>query len=240
MGQKLTTQQFIDRVEHIYPNKYDYSLVEYRGSNFKIKIICFIHGVFEITANNMLYGQACHKCAKEKDIKARTKTTEQFIIDANIKHNNRYNYSKSIYKTVATKLTITCSIHGDFLQTPNGHLRGNGCPKCNHKPTYSKTEWIDMCNSKICNPLVYIIRCFNDTEEFIKIGITSKSIKWRFRQKLFMPYSYEVLKEIKGSPDFVFDEEHRLHKLYKEYKYKPLISFRGETECFNRYIISLL
>ena len=52
-----------------------------------------------------------------------------------------------------------------------------------------------------------------------------------------MPYSYEVLKEIKGSPDFIYDEEKELHKKYKIYKYTPLISFGGETECFNISIL---
>ena len=31
-----------------------------------------------------------------------------------------------------------------------------------------------------------------------------------------MPYSYEVLKEIKGSPDFIWSKEIELHKLYKD------------------------
>jgi len=52
-----------------------------------------------------------------------------------------------------------------------------------------------------------------------------------------MPYEYEVIKEIKGSPGFIFDKEVKLHRLYKEYKYKPLIHFGGETECFNISIL---
>ena len=52
-----------------------------------------------------------------------------------------------------------------------------------------------------------------------------------------MPYSYEVIKEIKGSPDFIFDKENELQKLYKEFKYRPLIRFDGITECFNMSIL---
>ena len=30
------------------------------------------------------------------------------------------------------KVIITCKEHGDFLQSPNGHLNGHGCYKCGY------------------------------------------------------------------------------------------------------------
>lgn len=60
----------------------------------------------------------------------KTLTTEQFIQKASKIHNNRYRYWNSIYVNSHTKLIITCLEHGDFLQTPNSHLNGNGCPGC--------------------------------------------------------------------------------------------------------------
>ena len=45
-------------------------------------------------------------------------------------HNNKYDYSKSIYLNTITKILITCPIHGEFKQTPNAHLMGQGCPEC--------------------------------------------------------------------------------------------------------------
>lgn len=35
-----------------------------------------------------------------------------------------------MYKTKKEKVIITCLIHGDFEQSPDGHLRGQGCPRC--------------------------------------------------------------------------------------------------------------
>lgn len=52
-----------------------------------------------------------------------------------------------------------------------------------------------------------------------------------------MPYSYEVIKEIKGSSDFIWDKEVELHRIYKKFKYKPSIYFAGCTECFNISIL---
>lgn len=62
-------------------------------------------------------------------------TTEQFIIKANIIHDNKYDYSKSVYTTTNKKVCIICpeSGHGEFWQTPNNHthkIHKQGCPKC--------------------------------------------------------------------------------------------------------------
>ena len=58
------------------------------------------------------------------------KTTEQFIKEANIIHNNKYDYSKVEYKNAQTKVCIICPQHGEFWQKPYHHLQGVGCPKC--------------------------------------------------------------------------------------------------------------
>lgn len=55
---------------------------------------------------------------------------DEFVRKSNIIHNNFYGYSKSLYINTSTKLIITCPIHGDFLQLPHNHLRGNGCKTC--------------------------------------------------------------------------------------------------------------
>lgn len=43
---------------------------------------------------------------------------------------DRYDYSKVEYVNAKTKVCIICPEHGEFWQTPNGHLNGKGCPKC--------------------------------------------------------------------------------------------------------------
>lgn len=58
------------------------------------------------------------------------KTTKQFIEDAIKIHGNYYDYSKTIYTKALNKVLITCPIHGDFEMTPDNHLKGCGCPKC--------------------------------------------------------------------------------------------------------------
>jgi hypothetical protein len=43
---------------------------------------------------------------------------------------DKYIYSSVIYKNVKTYVDIICVLHGIFQQTPQQHLKGNGCPKC--------------------------------------------------------------------------------------------------------------
>lgn len=50
--------------------------------------------------------------------------------DFNKVHNNKYNYTKSLYMGMAYKIEIICPIHGSFWQVPDSHFRGVGCSKC--------------------------------------------------------------------------------------------------------------
>ena len=55
-----------------------------------------------------------------------------FFTKCNLLHNEKYDYSKSVYKNNRTKIIIICPEHGEFLQTPNSHLQGHGCKKCGY------------------------------------------------------------------------------------------------------------
>ena len=63
---RLTKEEFINRSNIIHDNKYDYSLVEYKNSSTKVKIICPIHGMFEQIPSKHLIKQGCPKCKKSK------------------------------------------------------------------------------------------------------------------------------------------------------------------------------
>jgi len=58
---------------------------------------------------------------------------QKFIENTKNVHGDKYGYERVNYKNNRTKVTIICPEHGSFEQTPNNHLRGNGCPKCLHK-----------------------------------------------------------------------------------------------------------
>ena len=125
-----TTKQFIKESKEIHGDKYDYSLVEYKGSFDKIKIICPNHGMFEQTPVSNLQGGGCKKCASKHLGLINTKTTEQFIKDSKEIHGDKYDYSLVDYVNAKFKVKIICKEHGLFEQNPNSHLQGIGCPHC--------------------------------------------------------------------------------------------------------------
>jgi hypothetical protein len=68
---RRNTEDFITRSKKIHGSKYDYSLVEYKNADTKVKIICPFHGVFEQRSIDHLRGNGCQKCKEystEKDI----------------------------------------------------------------------------------------------------------------------------------------------------------------------------
>lgn len=234
MSIKHTTETFIQRAIEVHGDKYDYSLVNYKNATAKVTIICKQHGSWEQTPNNHLSNHGCKVCGNEA--KAATAKSE-FATKASIVHDNKYDYSLVAYKNAATKVKIICPIHGSFEQQPNSHLNKSGCPICSLSESgFTRTSFANKCE-KNNNSLgiLYILGCFNDdkTEVFIKIGITSRSIKQRYPNKTHMPYNYKVLHEISGSPEFIYDLETLLHTKSKNYRYTPITSFGGSsTECF--------
>ena len=60
----------------------------------------------------------------------KNKHTIIFFKESKKIHNNFYLYNKCIYNGSKNNVIITCPIHGYFLQTPNCHLNGQGCPVC--------------------------------------------------------------------------------------------------------------
>ena len=110
----------------------------------------------------------------------------------------------------------------------------SGCPACKKNPDhFNRTTFVDRCKNKTNDPILYVIKCYNDLESFYKIGITSNSVKQRFVGKDAMPYKYDIIHEVSSTPENVYNIEKILHKLYKPFRYFPLISFQGQTECFN-------
>ena len=110
--------------------KYDYSKVEYVNSHEKVCITCPKHGEFWQTPTNHLSGRGCNCCKKESLSSLKSSTKSAFLKKAILVHGMKYDYSKVDYVNNHTKVRITCPKHGDFWQTPNSHLSGKGCPKC--------------------------------------------------------------------------------------------------------------
>jgi len=139
---------YIKKVQLVHYNAYDYSKVKYVNLEQNIIIICKKHGEFEQPAVSHLIGVGCRMCSKESYSEKKRDTTETFIAKAYKVHGDVYDYSKVEYIESSLKVTIVCKKHGEFQQTPNGHLMGHGCSKCGtesnvKKITYTQSEFIE-------------------------------------------------------------------------------------------------
>lgn len=145
----VTTELFIKRAKKVHGDKYDYSKVEYVNNRTNVIIICPEHGEFNQLPLNHLKGEGCYECGKEATANSKRVSVEESIRKAKIIHGDFYDYSKVTYNKVADKVIIVCPIHGEFEQTMNNHLRGQGCPKCSQsKGERTITNWLTSKNIK--------------------------------------------------------------------------------------------
>lgn len=227
------TEIFIKKAKLKQGNNFDYSLVEYMGAKTKVKIICNKNNhLFEQSPSNHLHGFGCILCARIIQGDSKRLNQELFINKATDIHGNIYCYDNTEYIQADKKVNIECKIHGNFTQTPNAHMAGKGCEKCAIlNNSFSRTDYIRM--SKGRPTTLYLIRCFNENEEFYKIGKTFKKVKERYK-KGSLPYSYEIISEYISTSEYIFNLEIETHKKYAKYSYAPNIIFGGHTECYTK------
>ena len=160
--------------------------------------------------------------------------------------NTEYNIDNIIYKGYDTKIEVICKTHGVFKIKPDHFLLGIGCNSCNiENPLgWNTSAWFKKASisKKYKAFTVYIIECYNKNEKFYKIGRTFIDVMGRFPCQKSLPYEYKIIEtfEFKDliieSAEKAFDLEKSLKNLNKIHLYKPLIYFKGHTECFKQII----
>lgn len=235
----MTTEEFLSKAKSKHGDTYDYSNVKDPKSADKIDIVCKVHGKFSQEVNaHINKGQGCPNCGKYKRANSMQNhyNREWFIEKALKVHGHKYSYENTVYSKNNVPVVVTCPVHGDFEQEPRSHLVGNGCRQCaqdnNNYWSYSGWTKAGEESNYFDGYKVYVVRCYNDTEEFYKIGKTYNQVWLRFsRGKL--PYEYEVLKTFEGSGRFICELEEELLKMNFKYKYEPVLEFAGSQECFS-------
>lgn len=196
----LYTRKF----QEVHGDRYDYTNIEYSRAVDKVEIICKEHGSFFQTPNDHLKGKGCPRCCGNNK-----KSTEECIQDFISVHGDTYKYSKVEYINTATKVEIICKEHGSFFQSPNHHLKGNGCPKCQNQN----------------QDTLYILKCLNTG--LIKIGITN-SLKQRISG---IGGNLEYIHHINTEDPRTL--ERYLHEKYQKHNvFNPTVR-SGGTEFFN-------
>jgi len=145
----FSTDEFIQKAKEVHQDMYDYSKSIYTKMTDNVIITCQTHGDFEQLSRVHLRGSGCKICSNNYN-----SNTFEFIQKAKELHGDTYDYSKVQYKNARSEILIICPIHGEFLQTPNKHLCGNGCTKCGRNMTiFSIDEFIQK--AKEVHPDMY-------------------------------------------------------------------------------------
>ena len=236
---KKSIEHFLQKAEEKHGDRYDYSKVIYTGSLNSVTIICKIHGEFVQSAHHHLEGCGCPQCSYDGYRKLYQNSTEHFIAKATEIHGDRYDYSLANYVNRRAKVDIICEHHGIFSQSADAHMKGSGCPNCADSLgvwRYSEWEAAGLAATSFDGFKLYVLRCWNDSEQFFKIGKTYRTIARRYHSKYDLPYEYEVILVKQGSARFVSELEQELINKHGALRYVPQVKFGGMEECFSEFI----
>jgi|TARA_B110000971_G_C19989794_1_gene491374 hypothetical protein len=102
----------------------------------------------------------------------KTLTQKEFLKIAKKVHGNRYDYSKTIYKTLRDKIIIICKKHGEFSQGAKNHIFDKAnCSECRYdKIRVSKDDFVKKGIKKFGN-------YFDYSKVEIQNGITNIKVK---------------------------------------------------------------
>ncbi|MBI6006005.1 hypothetical protein H8J86_08555 [Clostridium perfringens] len=134
MTRRKTHEEFVKEVQEKHNNEYNI-LGCYKNNCTKIKVRhnskeCNYHEWY-ITPSNLLGGQGCPKCGKEKIRIKLKKTHEEFIEQLNKVHGEGTYTPLEKYKGANIKILVKHNKCGyEWNTTPNRLLLGNGCPVC--------------------------------------------------------------------------------------------------------------
>ena len=244
-NKKLTQEEYINKAIKVHNNFYSYLNTIYINSTTWVKIECPKHGEFKQPAHKHIEGHGCPVCRYVNSGKLQAMSLEEFKERANKIHNNKYDYKLVNYENCKNKIEIICLKHGKFLQLPLNHLKGHGCAKCSFEKntgTYKFTEWFKQAQkSKNYKGFkVYLIKCWDENEEFYKIGKSFLTLENRFKTKKLMPYNYKIVQTTNENAILTKENALLIHNLEKEIKmilknkkYLPLLNFGGKQECYN-------
>ena len=168
---RSNTDEFINKALEVHGDRYDYSEVEYETNIKDVIIKCKTHGTFLQQPRVHLQGSGCIQCANDNQGDDKRYTNEEFIEKAMKVHRELYIYDNIKYITSHIHVIIKCVKHGEFIQTPNSHLSGRGCPSCINKteqklyellsqiyPLLEKQYKVEWCKNKLYLPFDFVLK----------------------------------------------------------------------------------
>jgi very-short-patch-repair endonuclease len=127
---KLNKKEVINRLNELFNNKYNYSLLKFKNTKSHVDIICPVHDIFHKRLDKHLSGEGCPYCSRKKVNDKLRKKQEDYLKECNEVHFFKYDYSKTFYEKCNCYIKIICPNHGEFKIRADHHRRGQGCKLC--------------------------------------------------------------------------------------------------------------
>jgi len=163
---RQTTEDFIHRVESMFPNVYDFSKTSYTSAREPITLICKTHGEFTLNYACNIFDKrsktSCKGCAKDLNI---SKNLQKFKSNLEKKHKNKFKFNPEDFVDSQTEITFTCSEHEkNFITKPSTLLHSkHGCPICENE---SYDEYYTGTKLKTWGEAKKFLRVFFETNNY--------------------------------------------------------------------------
>lgn len=159
-------EDFISECKIVHSDKYDYSLVNYLGTDNKVEIICKKHGIFTQKASKHLYNQGCPICRESK----LEKKIRLLLMENNIDFKQQYgsksdefylNGQKLDFYLPDYKIAIECQGEQHFSPVDFGNKGVDYSTKQHNKIKQYDQKKYNLCENKdikiiyFCNKVNY-------------------------------------------------------------------------------------
>ena len=181
--QIINSNKFLQKALAKFSDHFEYFLMDYKGGNTPIEVICKEHGNFWVKPNNHLrFNGGCVECAKKSQsakvsysIEHWTKLLAEKTTTVKIKY----------YEEVrgSSKLTIDCEYHGESETTFHNMIKHkHACKYC----AYHENSWSHRTKRVDTGGKVYHV--YFPPLKLWKIGVTHSTLGRRFPSNKYPPF----------------------------------------------------
>lgn len=182
-GLSKINNDFIQKSTNLFGNRFEY-LSDYKSCHDLIELKCIEHNEnFKVSARNHLRSEtgSCPKCKTNHIKNIKNVEQEYFINKSKSIFNDKFNYSKTIYKNKKDKITLICNSHNyEFEIEPKSHYYSNsgGCIECNNeiKNRVLLNEIINKYNKKF-NFSTIQLKLTKNKVQIIKCNVCNNNVK---------------------------------------------------------------